>query len=67
MAAFTHGGVIGRALARRRPARRPFAFGGADNGSISHLVLMPDRWVLRAFNDTAHLYPVFTTSAEPLT
>ena len=59
VAAFTHGGVIGRALAEATGSR-PFAFGGADNGSISHLVLMPDRWVLRAFNDTAHLYPVFT-------
>lgn len=66
VAAFTHGGVIGRALSEATGAR-PFAFGGADNGSISHIVLMPDRWVLRAFNDTAHLYPVFTTSAEPLT
>jgi probable phosphoglycerate mutase len=66
VAAFTHGGVIGRALSEATGSR-PFAFGGADNGSISHLVLMPDRWMLRAFNDTAHLYPVFTTSAEPLT
>jgi probable phosphoglycerate mutase len=66
VAAFTHGGVIGCALAEATGSR-PFAFGGADNGSISHLVVMPDRWVLRAFNDTAHLYSVFTTSAEPLT
>lgn len=66
VAVFTHGGVIGRALAEAT-ASRPFAFGGADNGSISHLVLMPERWMLRAFNDTAHLYRVFTTVAEPLT
>jgi probable phosphoglycerate mutase len=66
VAAFTHGGVIGRALAEATGSR-PFAFGGADNGSISHLVVMPDRWMLRAFNDTAHLYSVFTTGAEPLT
>jgi probable phosphoglycerate mutase len=66
VAVFTHGGVIGRALAEATGSR-PFAFGGADNGSISHLVLMPERWILRAFNDTAHLYPAFTATAEPLT
>jgi probable phosphoglycerate mutase len=66
VAVFTHGGVIGRALAEATGSR-PFAFGGADNGSISHLVLLPERWILRAFNDTAHLCPVFTVSAEPLT
>jgi 2,3-bisphosphoglycerate-dependent phosphoglycerate mutase len=66
VAAFTHGGVIGRALAEATGSR-PFAFSGADNGSISHLVLMEDRWVVRAFNDTAHLHPGFTARAEPLT
>ncbi len=66
IAAFTHGGVIGRALAEATGSR-PFAFSGADNGSISHLVLMEDRWVVRAYNDTAHLHPGFTTRAEPLT
>jgi probable phosphoglycerate mutase len=66
VAVFTHGGVIGRALAEATGSR-PFAFGGADNGSISHLVLSPERWILRAFNDTAHLHPVFTATSEPLT
>ena len=66
VAVFTHGGVIGRALAEATGSR-PFAFSGADNGSISHLVLMQERWVVRAFNDTAHLHPGFTASAEPLT
>lgn len=33
----------------------PFAFVGADNGSISSLVVAGDRFVLRRFNDTAHL------------
>jgi probable phosphoglycerate mutase len=54
VAVFTHGGVIGRALAEATSSR-PFAFGGADNGSISYLVVTPDRWILRTFNDTAHL------------
>jgi probable phosphoglycerate mutase len=63
VAVFTHGGVIGRALAEATGSR-PFAFSGADNGSISHLVLGPERWVVRAFNDVAHLHPDFTMAAE---
>ena len=38
LAVFTHGGVIGQALALASGSR-PFAFTGADNGSISHLVV----------------------------
>jgi 2,3-bisphosphoglycerate-dependent phosphoglycerate mutase len=54
VAAFTHGGVIGEALAQASGSR-PFAFLGADNASISRLVVSGDRWILRGFNDTAHL------------
>jgi 2,3-bisphosphoglycerate-dependent phosphoglycerate mutase len=54
VAAFTHGGVIGQALALASGSR-PFAFIGADNGSISRLVITPERWILRSYNDTAHL------------
>jgi probable phosphoglycerate mutase len=54
VAAFTHGGVIGQALALASGSR-PFAFLGAENTSISRLVLTGDRWVVRGFNDTAHL------------
>ena len=32
-----------------------FAFVGADNASISQLVVLGDRWIVRRFNDTAHL------------
>ena len=60
-----HGGVIG-ALCAHAVGARPFALGGADNGSIHHLVVHDDRWVLRCYNDTAHLGP-FTTAAEGLT
>jgi probable phosphoglycerate mutase len=53
--AFVHGGVIGE-LCRQATASRPFAFIGSDNCSISRLVVLGDgRWVLRCFNDTAHL------------
>ena len=51
---FTHGGVIGQALALAT-ASRPFAFNAADNASISRLIVTPGRWFVRTFNDTAHL------------
>ncbi|HTT52839.1 MAG TPA: histidine phosphatase family protein [Streptosporangiaceae bacterium] len=54
VAAVAHGGVIGLAMALASGSR-PFAFLGADNGSISRLVITPQRWVVRGFNDTAHL------------
>jgi 2,3-bisphosphoglycerate-dependent phosphoglycerate mutase len=54
VAVFAHGGVIGQALALAS-ASRPFAFIGADNASISRLVIAGERWIVRGFNDTAHL------------
>jgi probable phosphoglycerate mutase len=57
VAVFTHGGVIGRALAEATRSR-PFAFLGADNGSISHIVVSDGHWAVRSFNDTAHLEPL---------
>lgn len=54
VAIFTHGGVIGQALALASGSR-PFAFLSADNGSISRLVVIEQRWIVRGFNDTGHL------------
>jgi probable phosphoglycerate mutase len=54
VAVFTHGGVIG-ALLSFATGSRPFAFTGADNASISYLVVAGDRWIVRRFNDTCHL------------
>jgi probable phosphoglycerate mutase len=62
----SHGGTIGQILADATSAR-PFAFTGADNASISHLVVHGDRWILRRYNDTAHLGMALTTAPEPLT
>jgi probable phosphoglycerate mutase len=62
----SHGGVIGQALGEATGARG-FAFVGSDNGAISHLVVSPDRWIVRSYNDTAHLGPHFTAAPEPLT
>jgi len=53
--AVVHGGVIGE-LARQATGSRPFAFVHADNCSITRLVVFAEgRWLLRSFNDTAHL------------
>lgn len=54
IAVFTHGGVIAQALAAATGSR-PFAFLGADNGSISRLVRLGGLSSLRGFNDVSHL------------
>ena len=55
VAAFVHGGIVGE-LCRQATASRPFAFIHADNASITRLVVFGDgRWLLRSFNDVAHL------------
>jgi 2,3-bisphosphoglycerate-dependent phosphoglycerate mutase len=66
VAVFTHGGVIAEIM-RQATGCRPFAFLGADNGSVSHLVATEGRWAIRRFNDTAHLERTFTLAPEPLT
>lgn len=66
VAVVSHGGTIAE-IFRQASGSRPFAFQGADNASISHLVVTPDRWIIRCFNDTTHLTPAFTTAAKPLT
>jgi probable phosphoglycerate mutase len=57
-----HGAVIGE-VCRQATDSRPFAFIHSDNGSISRLVVLADgRWLLRSFNDIAHLAaPIPTT------
>jgi probable phosphoglycerate mutase len=52
---FSHGGVIAEILAQVADTKRPFAFLGCDNASISQVVAFSGRWILRRFNDTAHL------------
>ncbi len=53
VAVFTHGGVVGELLAQTTGSR-PFAFTGADNGSISEIVVAGPRWLARRYNDPAH-------------
>lgn len=52
--AVVHGGVIGQLLAHAVGVNG-FTFAGADNASISELVVQGERQVLRRFNDVAHL------------
>jgi len=54
--AFSHGAAIGEVLAQATGSR-PFAFLMSDNASIARLVLTPERWILRGYNDTSHLVP----------
>ena len=54
VAVFVHGGVIGQLLEAATDARG-FAFSGADNGSISQLVVTEDQLIVRGFNDSTHL------------
>ena len=65
--AVVHGGVIGSILSQAVGATEGFAFTGADNASISHVVVTSDRWILRRYNDTSHLESALTTAPEPPT
>jgi len=51
---FSHGASIGEILAQATGSD-PFAFLGADNASISKIVVTSERWILRGYNDTSHL------------
>jgi probable phosphoglycerate mutase len=64
--AVVHGGVIGQVM-NLAAGTTGFTFNGADNASISHLVVEADRWVVRCYNDTSHLSPTFSTAPEPMT
>ncbi|MBB5157813.1 histidine phosphatase family protein [Saccharopolyspora phatthalungensis] len=55
IAVFTHGGIIGQVIALATGSR-PLAFLGANNGSISQIVVTAeDGWIVRRFNDSGHV------------
>jgi probable phosphoglycerate mutase len=62
IAVFTHGGVIGEILAAATGSSL-HAFIGADNASVTHLVVTPGRWIVRTFNDTSHLRALVSTAS----
>ncbi len=51
---FSHGAAIGEIVAQASGST-PFAFINADNASLSRIVVTPERWIVRGYNDTAHL------------
>ena len=62
--AVVHGGVIGQILSEAAQSQ-PFAFSGSDNGSISRIVSIEGKLILRAFNQTDHLRSVASESHLP--
>lgn len=66
VAAVVHGGVIGHILAHATGAR-PFSFNGADNGSISHIVVVDGRIIVRRFNDSSHLTDAVAATQSMMT
>lgn len=61
--AVLHGGVIGQIISQATGAR-PFAFLGADNASISHIVIHDGIVRVRRFNDASHLNELISAGAE---
>ncbi|MFT7648371.1 MAG: putative phosphoglycerate mutase [Candidatus Poriferisodalaceae bacterium] len=55
VATVVHGGVIGAVLAHIAGSTA-FAFGGADNCSVSQIVRTDGVWNIRRFNDSSHLF-----------
>ena len=66
VAVFSHGAAMGEIIAIATGGRA-FAFGGSDNASISQLIVLGDQWILRRYNDTAHLQLELSTAPQPLT
>jgi 2,3-bisphosphoglycerate-dependent phosphoglycerate mutase len=60
----SHGAAIAEILGHATDSR-PWAFLGADNASISHLIVTEERWILRRYNDTTHLDSHFSLRAAP--
>jgi probable phosphoglycerate mutase len=66
VAVVSHGGAIGTILSLATGSR-PFAFVGGDNASLTHLVVTPEQWIVRRFNDTGHLGTDLDRPPQPLT
>ena len=62
--AVLHGGVIGQINAEATGST-PFAFNGCDNGSISRVVMVDGKIVVRGFNGVSHLGNAETLASLP--
>ena len=59
-------GFEGITTARVQPAMAGGkVFVASDNGSITHLIYAGRRWLLRRFNETAHLHAGFDLPSAP--
>lgn len=54
IAVVCHGGVIAAVIGHAM-GQHPMHYRGARNGSLSHVVIAGDQWILRSFNDAAHV------------
>lgn len=54
VAVFVHGGVIG-ALVGNALGTSAMAHAGSRHTALTHLVITPERWILRSFNDASHM------------
>lgn len=64
--AVVHGGIIAHIVAHATGAQ-PFAFAGADNGSITHIVMVQEQILVRRFNDASHLMDTLHSGSGQLT
>jgi probable phosphoglycerate mutase len=64
--AVVHGGVIAHILAHATGADH-FAFNGADNGSISQIIMLDGRILVRRFNDSSHLHEQLSVAESQMT
>lgn len=65
VAVVVHGGVINAIMMAITKSDQPFSFIGSDNASITHIVYTEERWVVRRFNDIAHLDQGFRSPDLP--
>lgn len=64
--AVVHGGIIAHIMAHAVGAS-PFAFNGADNGSISQIIMLNQQIMVRRFNEAAHLLDTLHDGSGQLT
>ena len=64
VAVFCHGGVVGAILGHAIGVN-PFSFNGSRHTAISHLVVNPSGWVVRSFNNAAHVGQIMVDHQIP--
>ena len=64
--AVVHGGIIAHIVAHATGSK-PFAFNGADNGSITNIVMSDEQIMVRRFNDASHLLDTLHDGSGQLT